>query len=342
MTKIVAKLEDRGLVRRTPHPTDGRQVILAPTEQGTAVLAQHRAGARRVAGPPAGRADAGGARHARAGGGDPAAGRARLSRARFGPQWITRDDASRPSRGGATRRAGEARARTFQSLQVRNYRLFAIGQLVKLIGVWMMFTAQDWLVLDLSGNSPTALGVVTALQFLPVLLLTLLGRHGSPTGTTSGKLLFVANAAWAVLSLSWPSWSLSGVGAALARLRLRRPARHRQRRSRRRYARRSSPSWSAVTLLPNALALVRGHVQHRPDRRPGARRRRASPLLDVGPVFLLSARRSPSRRCSAWSGCARPSCTATTCRRRPSAPPPASSTACGTSGAAPTCCCRWR
>jgi DNA-binding MarR family transcriptional regulator len=41
MTKIVAKLEDRGLVRRTPHPTDGRQVVLAPTEQGTAVLGQH-------------------------------------------------------------------------------------------------------------------------------------------------------------------------------------------------------------------------------------------------------------------------------------------------------------
>src|SRR5215510_12612189 len=32
MTKIVAKLEDRGLVQRTPHPTDGRQVILAATE----------------------------------------------------------------------------------------------------------------------------------------------------------------------------------------------------------------------------------------------------------------------------------------------------------------------
>src|SRR5215468_9156148 len=40
MTKIVAKLEDRGLVQRTPHPTDGRQVILAPTEQGRAMYAQ--------------------------------------------------------------------------------------------------------------------------------------------------------------------------------------------------------------------------------------------------------------------------------------------------------------
>jgi DNA-binding MarR family transcriptional regulator len=38
MTKIVAKLEERGLVGRTPHPTDGRQVILAATEAGREVL----------------------------------------------------------------------------------------------------------------------------------------------------------------------------------------------------------------------------------------------------------------------------------------------------------------
>jgi len=41
MTKIVGKLEERGLVARTPHPTDGRQVILAPTEQGRAIYAQY-------------------------------------------------------------------------------------------------------------------------------------------------------------------------------------------------------------------------------------------------------------------------------------------------------------
>jgi DNA-binding MarR family transcriptional regulator len=38
MTKIVAKLEERGLVRRSPHPTDGRQVLLAPTAQGVDML----------------------------------------------------------------------------------------------------------------------------------------------------------------------------------------------------------------------------------------------------------------------------------------------------------------
>ena len=40
MTKIVGKLEERGLVARTTHPTDRRQVILAATEQGRAVYAQ--------------------------------------------------------------------------------------------------------------------------------------------------------------------------------------------------------------------------------------------------------------------------------------------------------------
>ncbi len=40
MTKIVGKLEERGLVARTPHPTDRRQVILAATEEGRAVYAQ--------------------------------------------------------------------------------------------------------------------------------------------------------------------------------------------------------------------------------------------------------------------------------------------------------------
>lgn len=88
----------------------------------------------------------------------------------------------------------------FQSLQVRNYRLFATGQLIKLIGVWMMFIAQDWLVLDLSDNSATALGVVTACQFTPVLLLTLFsGRLADRYDKR--VLLFAANAFWTVLAL---------------------------------------------------------------------------------------------------------------------------------------------
>jgi DNA-binding MarR family transcriptional regulator len=42
MTKIIGKLEDRGLLQRTPHPTDGRQVILAATEAGRSVVGEHR------------------------------------------------------------------------------------------------------------------------------------------------------------------------------------------------------------------------------------------------------------------------------------------------------------
>jgi DNA-binding MarR family transcriptional regulator len=42
LTKIVAKLEERGLVQRAPHPTDGRQVILSTTAAGQAVVAENR------------------------------------------------------------------------------------------------------------------------------------------------------------------------------------------------------------------------------------------------------------------------------------------------------------
>jgi DNA-binding MarR family transcriptional regulator len=42
MTRIVAKLEGRGLVQRTPHPTDGRQVILAPSVQGRDLIEAYR------------------------------------------------------------------------------------------------------------------------------------------------------------------------------------------------------------------------------------------------------------------------------------------------------------
>jgi MFS family permease len=62
----------------------------------------------------------------------------------------------------------------FRSLKVRNYRLYACGQLVSLTGTWMQRVAQDWLVLELT-NSGAALGIVTALQFGPSLLLGMWG-----------------------------------------------------------------------------------------------------------------------------------------------------------------------
>ena len=63
----------------------------------------------------------------------------------------------------------------FASLSVRNYRLFASGQVVSLTCTWMQRVAQDWLVLHLSHNSGTAIGVTTGLQFAPVLFFGLYG-----------------------------------------------------------------------------------------------------------------------------------------------------------------------
>ncbi len=63
----------------------------------------------------------------------------------------------------------------FTSLRTRNYRLFAAGQVVSNSGTWMQRTAQDWLVLELSHGSGTALGIAAGLQFLPLLLFSLWG-----------------------------------------------------------------------------------------------------------------------------------------------------------------------
>jgi len=42
MTRIVARLDERGLIQRTPHPSDGRQVILACSAQGREVLVEYQ------------------------------------------------------------------------------------------------------------------------------------------------------------------------------------------------------------------------------------------------------------------------------------------------------------
>jgi MFS family permease len=59
---------------------------------------------------------------------------------------------------------------TFAALSVPNYRRYVGGQSISLIGTWMQMTAQSWLVFVLT-HSSTDLGLVIALQTLPVLLL---------------------------------------------------------------------------------------------------------------------------------------------------------------------------
>ena len=89
--------------------------------------------------------------------------------------------------------------RTFSSLKVRNYRLYYIGQIISTSGTFMQSLAQAWLVLQLT-NSGTALGVVTALQYLPVLFL---GSYGGVIADRFSKrnLLYFTQTTFGVLAL---------------------------------------------------------------------------------------------------------------------------------------------
>jgi MFS family permease len=65
------------------------------------------------------------------------------------------------------RRAGSV---TFAALAIPNYRRYISGQAVSLVGTWMQMAAQSWLVLTIT-HSATTLGLIVALQTLPVLVL---------------------------------------------------------------------------------------------------------------------------------------------------------------------------
>jgi len=52
---------------------------------------------------------------------------------------------------------------------VPNYRLYAGAQLVSVTGTWMQIVAENWLVIRLTGSG-LALGITTALQFMPLAL----------------------------------------------------------------------------------------------------------------------------------------------------------------------------
>ena len=60
--------------------------------------------------------------------------------------------------------------RSFNSLEVPNYRRYFAGQLISLSGTWMQTVAAIWLILTLT-DSGVAVGLTTALQFLPMLLI---------------------------------------------------------------------------------------------------------------------------------------------------------------------------
>ncbi|WP_055546643.1 MFS transporter [Streptomyces sp. NBRC 110028] len=96
----------------------------------------------------------------------------------------------------------------FRSLRVRNYRLFATGAVISNTGTWMSRIAQDWLVLSLTGSS-TAVGITTALQFLPMLLFGLYGGVIADRYPRR-KLLLVTQAALGLCGLALAALTLSG------------------------------------------------------------------------------------------------------------------------------------
>jgi MFS family permease len=99
--------------------------------------------------------------------------------------------------------------RSFDSLQVPNYRRYFVGQIVSLSGNWMQTVAEIWLVLTLT-DSGVAVGLTTALQFLPILLF---GAWGGLLADRFAKrrLLILTQALMALPALALFALSSAGV-----------------------------------------------------------------------------------------------------------------------------------
>jgi MFS family permease len=98
--------------------------------------------------------------------------------------------------------------RSFTSLSIPNYRRYFAGQLVSLSGNWMQVVAEMWLVLELTGSG-LAVGVTSALQFLPILLF---GAWGGLLADRFPKhsLLLVTQTLMALPALAL--WSVTAAG----------------------------------------------------------------------------------------------------------------------------------
>jgi MFS family permease len=99
--------------------------------------------------------------------------------------------------------------RSVSSLSVPNYRRYFLGQVVSVSGNWMQIVAEVWLILKLTGSG-TAVGLVAALQFLPILLF---GAFGGMLADRVPKrtLLQLTQAAMVVPALSLFALYATGV-----------------------------------------------------------------------------------------------------------------------------------
>ncbi len=107
-----------------------------------------------------------------------------------------------------TAESSTAVRRTFAALRIPNFRRYFAGQAVSLAGTWMQSVAQGWLVLMLTGSG-AALGLVVALQTLPVLLL---GPYAGVVIDRADKrrLIIAVQAVMAALALVLGFLTISG------------------------------------------------------------------------------------------------------------------------------------
>src|SRR5579884_2578356 len=92
--------------------------------------------------------------------------------------------------------------RAFVALRHRNFRLFWFGQLISLIGTWMQTIGQSWLVLELT-HSAWWLGLVGALQFLPVMFFALFGGVLADRLPKRTVLIFTQSSAMTQAFILW-------------------------------------------------------------------------------------------------------------------------------------------
>ena len=182
-------------------------------------------------------------------------------------------------------RVSAALRRSVDSLSVPNYRRYFAGQVVSLSGNWMQMVAEIWLVLSLTGSG-LAVGMTTALQFLPILLF---GAWGGLLADRFPKrrLLMVTQALMAIPALALFGVTVAGVVAPwmvfVARLR----PRHGQRR------RQPDPAELRDRDGRRRPGRQRGQPQQRPDPLRAAGRpgdgRHPDRLVGVEPCFAINA-----------------------------------------------------
>jgi len=97
----------------------------------------------------------------------------------------------------------------WRSFRHRNYRILFPANAASNIGTWAQRVAQDWLILQLTGNSGVYLGLVTAVQFAPVLLFSLQGGALADR-VNKRKLLMFTNCIGALSSLGLGLLVLAG------------------------------------------------------------------------------------------------------------------------------------